>query len=100
MPPSQILEQAKVLGCPAVALTDTGSGHGLIDFVQKSKKIGDIKPLLGAEIFVAKDSRFEKRTGLDGREGYLVLVAKTLKGYQNLLKIISAGHLQLSLIHI
>jgi len=94
MSPIQILERAKVLNCPAVALTDTGSGHGLINFVQKSKGIGDIKPILGAEIFVAKDSRFEKRTGLDGHEGYLVLIAKSLTGYQNLLKIISVGHLQ------
>ena len=94
MSPAQILQGAKALACPAVALTDTGSGHGLIDFVQQSKKIEGIKPLLGAEVFVAKDSRFEKRTGLDGHEGYLVLIAKSLVGYQNLLKILSIGHLQ------
>lgn len=94
MPPAQILERAKDLSCPAVALTDTGSGHGLVELVQQARKLEDIKPLLGAEVFVAKDSRFEKRTGLDGHEGYIVLVAKTLKGYQNLLKILSTGHLQ------
>ncbi len=92
--PRSILEKAKELEYPAVALTDTGAGYGLVEFFEAAGKIGDIKPILGAEIFVAKDSRFERRAGIDGREGYIVLLAKNQTGCENLLKILSLSHLE------
>ena len=91
--PEKICEKAKKLNCPAVALTDTANGHGMIEFYEIAKK-EKIKPILGAEIFFSKDSRFEKRVGIDGKEGYLVLLAKNETGYQNLLKILSIGSLE------
>jgi DNA polymerase-3 subunit alpha len=90
--PLEICKKAKELEMPAVALTDTGVGYGLFDFYESAKKKG-LKPILGAEIFVAKDSRFERRAGIDGREGSIVLLAKNITGYKNLLKIISHAHL-------
>lgn len=92
--PQDILDKAEKLGHPKVALTDKGNGYGLVEFYEKSKKAGTVKPILGVEIFLTKDSRFEKRIGIDGREKYLVLLAKNQKGYENLLKIISAGNLE------
>ncbi len=92
--PRDILEKAKSFGCPAVALTDSGAGYGLIDFYEQAESVKDIRPILGAEIFVASDSRFENRAGIDGREGSLVLLAQTKTGYQNLLKLISHAHLE------
>lgn len=92
--PKAILEKAKSLGYPAVALTDTGVGYGLVDFYEQAQKIEGIKPILGAEVFVAQDSRFEQRAGMDGKEGHIVLLIKNNKGYQNLLKIISKAHLE------
>ena len=68
-------------------------GYGLIEFYQEAKNFAGIKPILGIEVSVAKDSRFERRAGIDGREGHLVLIAKNLKGYENLLKIISQSWL-------
>ncbi|MCH8326332.1 MAG: PHP domain-containing protein [Bacteroidetes bacterium] len=65
-----------------VALTDSGAGYGLIDFYEQAQKLKDIKPILGAEIFVARDSRFERRAGIDGQEGHVVLIAKNKTGYQ------------------
>ena len=94
MSPAKILERAQSLNCEAVALTDSGNGHGLIELVQKAKKLEGIKPIIGAEINVAKDSRFEKRSGLDGHEGSIVLLAKNKQGYENLLQLISIGNLQ------
>ena len=92
--PKTVITKAKKLECPAVALTDAGSGYGLIEFYEHAKKLGDIKPILGAEINVAKDSRFERRAGIDGREGNIVLLARNETGYRNLLKIISLSHLE------
>lgn len=94
MSPTDILNKAKSLDCPAVAITDNGVGYGLIDFYKNAQKLGDIKPILGVEIAIAKDSRFEKRPGIDGDEGYLVLLAKNHKGYENLLKLISIAQLE------
>ncbi len=94
MSPQAILEKAEKLGCSKVALTDTGSGYGLVEFFEKAEKFKNLNPILGAEIFIAKDSRFEKRPGIDGREKSIVLLAKNQKGYKNLLKIISYAHLE------
>lgn len=91
--PKQILECAKNLGCPAAALTDTGVGHGLIEFYEASEKTEGVKPILGAEIFIARDSRFERRAGIDGREGYIVALARTNRGYSHLMKLISESQL-------
>ena len=91
--PAGLAERAVELKCPAVALTDTGAGYGLVDFFTSAKSAG-IRPILGAEVFVAKDSRFEKRAGIDGREGYLVLLARDFEGWTNLLKILSIANLE------
>ena len=96
--PKKICEKAKKMNCPAVALTDTGAGFGLLDFYKNAKKIG-VQPILGAEIFVARDSRFERRHGIDGREGNLVLLAKNKIGFENLLKIISIANLEGNFFH-
>jgi len=90
--PVAICNKAKELELSAVALTDAGVGYGLFEFYQAAKRKG-LKPILGAEVFVAKDSRFERRAGIDGREGSIVLLAKNIAGYKNLLKIISHAHL-------
>ncbi len=92
--PASLLEKAKKLGCPALALTDSGVGYGLIDFYEASQKIEGIKPILGCEVYVASDSRFERRAGIDGREGHLVLLAQNQKGWENLLQIVSLAHLE------
>lgn len=91
--PQEILNKAEKLGHPKVALTDTGNGYGLVEFYEKSQKTSNVKPILGVEIYLTKDSRFEKRIGIDGQEKSIVLLAKNQKGYENLLKIISAGNL-------
>ena len=93
-PPNQILQRAKELGHKKVALTDKGHGYGLLEFYMAAGKEEGIEPILGCEIAVGKDSRFEKRAGIDGKEGTIVLLAKNYKGYQNLLKILSIGSLE------
>ena len=92
--PKSILEKSKKMGHSAVALTDSGVGYGLVEFFEEAQKLKDIMPILGAEVFIAKDSRFEHRAGIDGKEGHVVLLAKNKIGYQNLLKIISLAHLE------
>jgi len=80
---------------PAVALTDKANLFGAVAFYQSALSHG-LKPILGCEIGVAPGSRFEK-TQTHGRQDTvfpLVLLAENQEGYQNLLKLSSAGYLQ------
>lgn len=94
MSPKTILSRAKELGCPAVALTDTHAGYGLLEFYMEGGKMDNLQPILGAEIAISLDSRFEKRAGIDGKEGSIVLLVQNYIGYKNLVKILSESHLQ------
>ncbi|MDO8497683.1 MAG: DNA polymerase III subunit alpha [bacterium] len=89
---SELLEKAKSLGMPAVAITDHGALYGAFKFYIKAKELG-IKPIIGVETYKAKNSRLDKEVG--ERDNYhLVLLAKDLTGYKNLLKLVSIAHLE------
>ena len=89
----KLVEKAQKLGMPAVAITDHGSMYGVIDFYKAAKQSG-IKPILGCEVYVAPRSRFQKEPGRDDFKYHLVLLAKNLQGYRNLMKIVTAGYLE------
>ena len=89
----KLVEKAQKLGMPAVAITDHGSMYGVIDFYKAAKQSG-IKPILGCEVYVAPRSRFQKEPGRDDFKYHLVLLAKNLQGYRNLMKLVTAGYLE------
>ncbi len=89
----EMINYAKEQGSPAIAITDHGAMYGVIEFYQKCKKAG-IKPIIGVETYLAPASRFDKTTKEDGRSYHLLLLAKNKKGYQNLIKLVSAAHLE------
>lgn len=81
----------KALGMNSAAITDHGVMYGCIDFYKFAKEEG-IKPILGCEVYVAPNSRFDKElTGGEDRYHHLVLLAENNKGYANLCKIVSIG---------
>ena len=82
--------RAKELGMDAIAITDHGAMYGVIDFYKECKK-NDIKPIIGCEVYVAPRSRFDKEPGVDNHYSHLILLAKDKIGYQNLIKLVSAG---------
>ena len=90
-----LVDTAASLAMPAIALTDHGSMHGAISFYQKASKKG-LKPLVGAEVYVAPRSRTDKQPdpGTSGTAFHLVLLCKDLTGYKNLMKLVSAGYLE------
>ncbi|MBP2628104.1 MAG: polymerase alpha subunit [Firmicutes bacterium] len=88
---SSLVERAKELGMPAIAITDHGTMYGVIDFYKQAKKQG-IKPIIGCEVYVAPRSRRERCT-VDGENYYhLVLLAETDEGYRNLIELVSRGN--------
>ncbi len=86
----KLVEKAAELGMEAIAITDHGNMYGVVKFYKAAKKAG-IKPILGCEVYTAPRSRFEKEGRQDSEPGHLVLLAENQKGYQNLMKIVSAG---------
>lgn len=78
-------------GQRALALTDHGNMYGAVELYQKAHS-GGIKPLMGCEVYIAKRSMHEKHSKKNGN-GYshLTLLARTNEGYQNLVKLTSAG---------
>ena len=87
----EYVSRVKELGMDSAAITDHGVMYGVIDFYKEAKAQG-IKPILGCEVYVAPNSRFDKETtGGEDRYYHLVLLAENNQGYQNLMKIVSDG---------
>jgi DNA polymerase-3 subunit alpha len=82
------------MGMPAVALTDHGNMFGVIEFYQAASKAG-IKPILGFEAYIAPGSRKDRAAKGSGEAAYhIVLLAKDLQGYRNLLRLSSIAYLE------
>lgn len=87
----ECVKRVKELGMDSVAITDHGVMYGVIDFYKAAKETG-INPILGCEVYVAPNSRFDKElTGGEDRYYHLVLLAENNTGYANLMKIVSCG---------
>ncbi len=87
----EYVKRVKELGMDSAAITDHGVMYGVIDFYRAAKEVG-IKPIIGCEVYVAPNSRFDKElTGGDDRYYHLVLLAENNIGYANLMKIVSRG---------
>jgi DNA polymerase-3 subunit alpha len=83
-----LIDKVKSLGMDAVAITDHGNMFGVKEFHNSATKKG-IKPVIGCEIYVAKRSIADV-TGKEDRSGdHLILLAKNLTGYKNLIKLVS-----------
>ena len=80
--------RAKELGMDAMAITDHGVMFGAIDFY-KACKSNDVKPIIGAEMYVAKRTRFDKDAGNSKDYTHLILLCKDMTGYKNLAKLVS-----------
>lgn len=87
----EYIRRVKDLGQTHAAITDHGVMYGVIDFYKEAKEQG-ITPIIGCEVYVAPNSRFDKElTGGEDRYYHLVLLAKNNTGYANLMKIVSLG---------
>jgi len=90
----EMVQRVKELGMDSLAITDHGVMYGVIDFYKACKTEG-IKPIIGCEIYVAPNSRFDREPGAsEDRYYHLVLLAENNIGYQNLMKIVSRGFIE------
>src|SRR6266851_5558565 len=91
----KLVDRAKALKFPALALTDHGNLFGAVDFYTACSKAG-VKPILGCELYVAPGSRFERSSQDGGYEGasHCTVLARTATGYANLMKLVSKAYLE------
>ncbi|MCT4612208.1 MAG: DNA polymerase III subunit alpha [Clostridia bacterium] len=88
-----IVKEAKDKGMDSLAITDHGSMYGVIDFYKEAKKQG-IKPIIGCEMYVAPRSLNDKEGRADANLYHLVLLAKNMEGYENLIKLVSKAYVE------
>ena len=89
---NKLVNHCKELGMENLAISDHGNMFGATSFYCAAKEAG-IKPIIGCETYIAPGSRFDKDSkGMSEASYHLLLLAENLQGYQNLLKLTSAGY--------
>lgn len=88
-----LVQRAKELGMKALALTDHGNLYGAVEFFKIAKKT-DLKPILGCEVYVAPNGRFNKRPKIDEKRFHLTMLVKNKIGWQNLIKLVTKANLE------
>ncbi|MDP2168155.1 MAG: DNA polymerase III subunit alpha [Thermodesulfovibrionales bacterium] len=90
----ELMEAASAMRMPAVTVTDHGNLFGAVEFYKKAVKAG-IKPIIGCEVYVAPESRFDRsRSETDESSFHLILLAKDNAGYRNLLTLVSKAYIE------
>ena len=90
-----LVQAIKGLNQKAVAITDHGVMHGVIEFYQ-AMRAAEIKPIIGCEVYLTPGSRFDKSP--KGRGGapihHMTLLAQNNEGYKNLCRLVSLAFLE------
>jgi len=89
----EVLDYAKEMGMDSLALTDHGVLYGAVEFYKKAVKRG-VKPIFGAEMYMAYERMTDKRPHIDDTRYHLLLLVKNEQGYKNLVKLITKSHLE------
>lgn len=88
-----LFREARRHRMPAVAITDHGNMFGAVEFYKKAFEYG-IKPIIGCELYVAPVKRFDRGAESTDTSRHLVVLARNMEGYRNLMKLTSAGYLE------
>ena len=90
----ELAARAAELKMPALALSDHGNLFGAIEFYKECRAAG-VKPIIGCEVYLAPGSRLDRKAN-SAKEAatHFLLLAKNETGYKNLVKLVSAAHLE------
>ena len=89
----RLMERAREFRMPAVAITDHGQMHGIVDFFEKARRAG-LKPILGCELYVAPGDMHDKSGRIGAAASHLTLLARNSRGYQNLVELTTGANLE------
>ncbi len=87
-----MVKRAKELEMPALALTDHGVMYGSIELLKLCEAEG-IKPIIGNEMYIINGSIDDPQLKKEKRY-HLVVLAKNITGYKNLVKLTTISHLR------
>src|SRR6059036_2404547 len=87
-----LMKKAAEYKMPAVAITDHGNLFGAIEFYQEAQRAG-VKPIIGCEAYVAPGSHKDRPGSRRDAAYHFTLLARDETGYRNLVKLITAAHL-------
>ena len=90
----ELFRRAKELGQPGLAITDHEVLSGVPTFLSVAKAYPSIKPVIGCEIYLTDHCDHKIKDYGHRRLFHLTLLAKNLTGYRNLIKIVTASHLE------
>ena len=88
-----LMKKAAEMKMPAVAMTDHGNLYGAIEFYKEARAAG-VKPIIGCEAYVAPRSHKERALSMRDAAYHFTLLARDETGYRNLIKLVSAAHLE------
>ncbi len=89
----ELVLRAKAQGMDALAITDHGAMYGVIEFYEAAQR-HEIKPIVGCEVYIAPQDRFQRGSGPRVRPYHLVLLAKDATGYKNLIQLSTKSYLE------
>lgn len=91
----RLVKRAAEFRMPALAMTDHGNLFGAVHFYEQALDAG-VKPIVGCEVYVAPESRFDKnkKSEAEVNNYHLILLCQNHKGYQNLCRLVTAGYLE------
>ena len=90
----KLFKRASELGMPALAITDHGNMYGVKEFMKTAEKFPNVKPIIGCEVYVTRHYDHRLKDNEHRSYYHLILLAKNYKGYQNLMKMVSIGHIE------
>src|SRR3954471_20188350 len=88
----EVMKKAVEFKMPAVAVTDHGNLFGAIEFYQEARHAG-VKPIIGCEVYVAPGSHKDRPPSRRESAYHFTLLAENQTGYRNLVKLVTAAHL-------
>ncbi|MBP7842797.1 DNA polymerase III subunit alpha [Candidatus Woesebacteria bacterium] len=88
-----LMQTARDHGQHALAITDHGAMYGALHFYNACRFAG-IKPIIGVELYIAKNSRLDKQTKMGADQFHLTVLAKSYKGYQNINKMVTTANFE------
>lgn len=88
---TNMVEKCKTESIDCVAMTDHGSIDGALRFYNACKK-ENIQPIIGCEFYIVDDLRFRPNKGEKEHRNHLIVLSKTFKGMQNIMKCLTKGN--------
>lgn len=88
-----LVEAARRYQMPALALTDHGVMYGCVEMYKAARAAG-LKPILGCEVYVAPRTLRDRTPRVDDNLAHLVLLAADVRGYRNLMALVSRAFLE------